>query len=211
VSTAEVQPAYYRTTLRYLLDDVGAAVFTDERIDEAWTKALRKIGNLYRCFLEDVSGTLTINQMAQNDLVAGRVVEIHKVIIGTGADRRTLKAIDPREGKKKRPIGGRPSQYFFVPPTSLNVWPYPNTAEAYRVVATVVPTDTAPQVGIPAECEGPLLMETMRSLIASEADAGAAGAIEAEMALAEPQLLTATVGHFGLSDVASPFEDSWST
>ena len=182
MSTVEFTTALFRTAVRSLMNDAYGAVYGDTQVDQAFTQAIRTVGQRHRCFWEQASGNVTADQMAQSQQVTGEVIQIKAVIMGTGGTRRHLKAEDRRIGLKRREVSSdRPVKYWFEPPNLLYVYPMPSSAEAITVTAVVVPAETAWSADHPAEIEQLVLLECFKTLRMPQGDRDMLQALEMEI------------------------------
>lgn len=179
MSTAAVTPTFFRQAVQYLMNDPAGLVYTATRIDEAFTRVVRRVARERFCFREESGGDFVAGQMAQARKVNGMPIEIEDVIVADGNVRRRLDRTDPRMGLDKRPVIGWPSSFWFEYPSTLQIYEAPPAATAYTVAARTMPAQTAWIVGTPVEVEELLIVEVCRELHRTLRDS------QAEEALAE--------------------------
>lgn len=203
MSTACVLPAYFRQAVKYLMNDPAGTVYTDARIDEAFTEAIRKVAREHYCFREEASGNCTANQIAQARLVTGMPIEIEDVIIAEATVRRRLGRADRRTGLDKTPVIGWPSVAWFALPSTLNIYEAPPDTRAYTVAARTLPTMTQWVTGTPAEIEELLIVETIRVLHRPLRESAAEAALNEEADFFGPLAETAVDANHALPEAMS--------
>lgn len=168
MATAEFTAARFRQAVKYLMRDPSGLAYTDARIDEAYTRALRRVAQLHRCYRRENTANFTALTMQQSTGSLGTVIEVEQVVTEQNGMRWRLRPGSPEDGLDKRPITGVQTRYWLQPPNVLWIFEAPATADSRTIGVRAIPTETAWVIGTPVELEQRIVSETVRELMRPE-------------------------------------------